>query len=106
VAGFSRPFALAQLEIKQFLFARMYRHRVILPVWKNAERIVRSLFGFFMREPDAMGEEWAQAAKGAEDFGRARLVADYIAGMTDRYALKRAEALLGPQQEGGGECAD
>jgi dGTPase len=97
VAGFSRPFALAQLEIKQFLFARMYRHRVILPVWKNAGRIVRGLFDAFMRKPETMGEEWAVAAQGADEHARARLVADYIAGMTDRYAQKRAATLLGQE---------
>jgi len=101
VVAFSREFALAQMDIKEFLFARMYRHRAILPVWKHAGRIVRGLFDFFMREPGAMAIEWAEAASGADEPARARLVADYIAGMTDRYALARAEKWLEPEAEAG-----
>jgi dGTPase len=101
VVAFSREFALAQMDIKEFLFSRMYRHSAILPVWKHAGRIVRGLFDFFMREPGAMATEWAEAALGADDSARARLVADYIAGMTDRYALARAEKWLEPEVEAG-----
>ena len=97
VVALSREFALAQMDIKEFLFARMYRHRAILPVWKHAGRIVRGLFDFFMREPDAMAVEWAEAASGADEAARARMVADYIAGMTDRYALAQAEKWLEPE---------
>jgi dGTPase len=79
----------------------MYRHSAILPVWKHAGRIVRGLFDFFMREPGAMATEWAEAASGADERARARLVADYIAGMTDRYALARAEKWLEPEAKAG-----
>jgi dGTPase len=89
------------MDIKEFLFARMYRHRAILPVWKDAGRIVRGLFEFFMREPAAMAVEWAETAQGHDEAGRARVVADYIAGMTDRYALARAEKYLEPEPEAG-----
>jgi dGTPase len=101
VVASSREFALAQMDIKEFLFARMYRHRAILPVWKHAGRIVRGLFDFFMREPGAMAMEWAEAAIGADEPARARLVSDYIAGMTDRYALARAEKWLEPETGAG-----
>jgi dGTPase len=97
--AFSAPMEAAQKEIKEFLFARMYRHAAILPVWKNAGKIVRGLFDLYMEKPSAMGAEWAEAAKGCND--RARLVADYIAGMTDRYALAQAKKWL----DGPGELA-
>jgi dGTPase len=95
VAAFSPPMAAAQKDIKRFLFARMYRHSAVMPVWGNAERIVRGLFEVFLARPDAMPEEWAQAARPCDEAGRARVVSDYIAGMTDRYALAQAEKYLG-----------
>lgn len=95
VAGFSPEMAAAQKELKEFLFARMYRHAAILPVWKNAGRIVRGLFEFFLGQPEKMPGEWAEAAKNLDERSRARLIADYIAGMTDRYALAQGEKWLG-----------
>lgn len=75
----------------------MYRHRIVLPVWKSAQTIVRGLFGKFFAEPEAMPEEWAEecALSAHDEAGRARVVSDYIAGMTDRYALAQAEQFLG-----------
>ncbi len=99
VAGFSPEMAAAQKDLKDFLFVRMYRHRVILPVWKSAGRIVRGLFEVFMAEPQKMPEEWAEAAKNVGEVARARLIADYIAGMTDRYALAQARQWLGQPLE-------
>jgi dGTPase len=96
VAAFSAAMAAAQKEIKEFLFARMYRHRMVLPVWKNAGRIVSGLFATFMAAPETMPEEWAQtAAQARTEAERARVVSDYIAGMTDRYALAQARKRLG-----------
>jgi len=99
MAGFSPEMAAAQKDLKDFLFVRMYRHRVILPVWKSAGRIVRGLFEVFMAEPQKMPEEWAEAAKNLGEVARARLIADYIAGMTDRYALAQARQWLGQPLE-------
>jgi dGTPase len=77
----------------------MYRHRIVLPVWKSAQTIVRGLFGKFFADPEAMPEEWAEecalSARCCDEAGRARVVSDYIAGMTDRYALAQAERFLG-----------
>jgi dGTPase len=95
MVGFSPAYEKAKGEIKAFLFIRMYRHAAILPVWKNARRIVRGLFDRFMAQPELMPPEWAAGAAPLDPTPRARLVADYIAGMTDRYALARAESLLG-----------
>jgi dGTPase len=95
VAAFSAAMAAAQKDIKDFLFIRMYRHSAILPVWKNAGRIVRGLFGAFMDDSKNMPAEWAEAADHLDPPARARLIADYIAGMTDRYAVAQADRLLG-----------
>ena len=74
---------LADRDIKAFLFARMYRHPDVKRVREQADSIVRRLFKAFMSDPSAMPPEWAAKA----DQGRARAVADYIAGMTDRFAV-------------------
>jgi dGTPase len=95
VVAFSPEMERAQKAIKDFLFTRMYRHAVVLPVWTNAKKIVRGLFEKFFAEPEAMTDEWAQAARPCDAAGRARVVSDYIAGMTDRYALAQAREWLG-----------
>jgi dGTPase len=98
-AAFSPAMEAAQKEIKHFLFTRMYRHAAVLPVWKNAERIVRGLFEVFFDRPQAMPEEWAQSARPCDEGEKARIVSDYIAGMTDRYALAQATKWLGARFE-------
>ena len=96
MAAFSEPMASAVRQIKEFLFIRMYRHRMVLPVWKNAQRIVRGLFEHFMQNPQDLPAEWAETAQERDETGRARCIADYIAGMTDRYALGQARRWLDP----------
>jgi dGTPase len=99
MAAFSPAMEAAKKDIKEFLFTRMYRHRIVLPVWKSAQTIVRGLFGKFFADPEAMPEEWAEecalSARSSDEAGRARVISDYIAGMTDRYALAQAEKFLG-----------
>ncbi len=82
-------------EVRDFLFARMYRHRAVLPVWKNAQKIVRGLFAHFFAAPECMPDGWAAQALARDEAGRARLVADYIAGMTDVYAMAQARKFMG-----------
>jgi|HubBroStandDraft_2_1064218.scaffolds.fasta_scaffold28608_3 dGTPase len=74
----------ADRDIKAFLFARMYRHPNVRKVRDEADAIVRRLFKAYFSDPSVMPPEWAAKA-GAQ--GRARAVADYIAGMTDRFAI-------------------
>jgi len=81
--------------LREFLFTRMYRHSAVLPVWKKAQRIVRGLFAHFLARPEHMSEPWAGQAQARDESGRARVVADYIAGMTDVYAAGQARRFLG-----------
>ncbi len=53
----------------------------------NARRVVRDLFDVYLLDPGNLPDEWRAEAQGADEAGEARVVADYIAGMTDRYAL-------------------
>jgi dGTPase len=89
--GFSPLLAEAAEAIKAFLFANMYRHPSVARVRDKAERLVRRLFAALFAEPAKMPAEWAQLTAEAEtregEAGRAQAVADYIAGMTDRYAV-------------------
>ncbi len=86
----SKTFEAADRDIKAFLFSHMYRHPKVQAVREKADAIVRRLFAAYMADPAAMPPDWA--AKAGED--RARAVADYIAGMTDRFAVQEHARLF------------
>ena len=86
--------------LRAFLFARMYRHDDVNRETARARRIVADLFAAFLERPERLPEEWRQAAE-TESPGPARLVADYIAGMTDRYAMAEHHRLF---DQAGGLC--
>ena len=87
--AFSPAMAATEAAIKAFLWDNMYRHPELVVIRERAAAIVRDLFGLFSARPALMPSEWAARVAPRDDSGgrRARLVADYIAGMTDRYAL-------------------
>jgi dGTPase len=87
VAGFSRAMAEADLAIKGFLYPRMYRHQRIMRIMGDAERLVCGLFAHYLERRGDMPAEWAQTADEADEAARLSHIADFIAGMTDRYAL-------------------
>ena len=82
--------------LKDFLFARMYRHYRVNRMTSKVGRVVRELFEHYLAEPKCLPDEWRDQAEGAEQAAVARLVADYIAGMTDRYALAEHQKLFDP----------
>ena len=85
--AFSPEMKQADRAIKAFLFPNMYRHPEVLPIRQDAERLVRDLFDTFFADPRKMPEEWLYGLSDLADTGLARRVCDYIAGMTDRYAI-------------------
>ena len=87
VVAFSAAMAEADRTTKDFLFARMYRHPSVLAVRAQANDIVRDLFGHLCAEPGLLPEEWRWELDGASDGRVVRRIADYIAGMTDNYAV-------------------
>ncbi|MBM3653726.1 MAG: deoxyguanosinetriphosphate triphosphohydrolase, partial [Alphaproteobacteria bacterium] len=95
LVGLSPPMAEAQREIKAFLFANMYRHERILGVWERARDAISRLFPAFFEKPELMPAEWAAQAAALQGAERAVAVADYIAGMTDRYALGEVKRVFG-----------
>jgi len=86
-AAFS-PAMGGQIEaLKRFLFAHMYRHpRVMVPIGR-AKEVVTELFAAFSANPSLMPPDWAQLCGAPDDAATGGVVRDYIAGMTDRYAL-------------------
>jgi dGTPase len=89
VVAFSPAMAAADRAIKAFLFPRMYRHPRIVRVMDDAQRVVTDLFAHYMRAPDDL--PWDAPA---ETPAQARRIADFIAGMTDRYALSEHTRLF------------
>ncbi len=86
-------------ELRAFLWNRMYKHFEVCRTMSKVSRIIEDLYGAFIGQPELLPNEWqARLAKegGATDAGRARVIADYIAGMTDRYAVREHERLFDP----------
>lgn len=74
-------------QIREFLFENMYRHWTVRRMRRKAAKIVVELFDIFMDDPQMLPPEW-QAQTGGDTTARARVIADYIAGMTDRFAMQ------------------
>jgi dGTPase len=72
----------------------MYEHWHLNRSHSKARRVVMDLFGLLFAEPNCLPPPWRERAEAAERAARARLVADYIAGMTDRYALDEHRQLF------------
>ncbi|HEY1943672.1 MAG TPA: deoxyguanosinetriphosphate triphosphohydrolase [Roseiarcus sp.] len=96
LVGLSPPLAEADRDIKRFLFANMYRHEEVKRVRETADLIVRRLFAAYVEDIGAMPPDWALKAGDGEAL-RTRAVADYIAGMTDRFALGEYRRLFDPE---------
>lgn len=92
--GFSPNMAAAEKDVKRFLFARVYRHEDVLSVRRLVARVVRDLFTGFQTEPDLMPAPWNKDLGALSEETRARRVCDYIAGMTDRYAIDEHRRLF------------
>ena len=81
--------------LKAFLFASVYRHPRVMRVMTDAEAIVRDLFARYLAKPAEMRGPWRTAAETvADEAARAAVVADFVAGMTDRYAIKEHRRLF------------
>jgi dGTPase len=100
--GFSETMANRHRELKQFLLRHLYRHYRVHRMNRKSQRIINDLFGALFEDlrllpPQQQHDAEARAEAGG-DRGRARVVADYIAGMTDRYAIAEHERLFEPQR--------
>ena len=91
---FSAGMAAMEKELKAFLYKHLYRHAEVMRVRADAEQIVRDLFDAYFADPHAMPDGWREGLDRAEDRIKARSVADFLAGMTDTYALKEHRRLF------------
>jgi len=87
VVAFSPAMAQADRAIKDFLLPRMYRHPRVMRIMRDAEGVVADLFGRYSRDCAELPAEWRPGLDAADAAAGARHIADFIAGMTDRYAL-------------------
>ena len=88
----SPSFAAGKRELERFLFANLYRHHLVNAAFHRARRVLAELFAFWTAHPDALPPEHAARADGV---GLHRAVADYLAGMTDRFALDEHARVCG-----------
>ena len=96
MVGFSPAMCEQSLQLKRFLFANLYRHPQVMETTGLAKQVVRELFGIYLQSPHEMKPRFAAHASAvAGPLERARVVADFIAGMTDRYAGREHERLTG-----------
>ncbi len=95
LAGFSPAIEADLAGLRAFLHQNMYRHYRVNRARSRAKRIVKSLFELFFSEPETLPQEWRRQYEGADQARRARAVCDYIAGMTDRYAMRQYRRLFG-----------
>jgi len=92
--GFSAAMATDIARLKAFLFERVYRHERVMSVMRDAERIVADLFAKYRADPAAMAEAWHAASQRLDDRRRARLICDFVGGMTDRFAIAEHRRLF------------
>jgi dGTPase len=99
LVGFSDQLDRENKALKEFLFERMYRHYRVNRMTSKARRVVADLFTLYVDEPECLPAEWRIGAEQQDRTLRARHVADYIAGMTDRFALDEHRRLFDLYEE-------
>lgn len=99
LGGFSPAMAEAERGLKRFMYDRLYYHPEQVAAAQRAHDVVARLFAAYAQDPGLMPPEW-QASLPESDPGRARLIADFIAGMSDRFAIERCTAIYGERPNG------
>ena len=93
LAGFSEALTAEERELKRFLYQRLYDLPELKPVRKEAERVVADLAAAYRADPALLPQWWQ---RDGDEVQRLRTIGDFIAGMTDRFAIARHEELVGP----------
>ena len=94
IVAFTAELAGADRDIKNFLFPQMYRQADVLRIRGHADRIVRDLFERLCSDPALLPEEWGRRLEALSEAQFRRRIADYIAGMTDRFAMNEHRRLF------------
>ena len=93
IVGFSDVMLEQHIELKSFLMKNLYRHEKVLEMTSQAKAVIELLFQQYMEQPKKMSEEFYQKALMYKYKNKARIVADYISGMTDRFAIREHKRL-------------
>jgi dGTPase len=93
LAGFSEGLAAEERELKRFLYDRLYGLAELQPIRREAERVVANLATAYRDDPGLLPSWWQ---RGGDAVQQLRTIGDFIAGMTDRFAIARHEELIGP----------
>ncbi|MGH6862174.1 MAG: deoxyguanosinetriphosphate triphosphohydrolase, partial [Phyllobacterium sp.] len=94
IVAFSAPMREQEKALKAFLYKNLYFHDSVVRVRKSADRIVRDLFDAYLADESAMPEGWRDGQNHEDPSAHARLVADFLAGMTDTYAVREHRRLF------------
>jgi dGTPase len=94
VVAFSDAMRQKERALRRFLFQRMYRHFKVNRMTQKVRRVVRELFEQYTQAPNCLPQEWRLQAEALDAPQRARVIGDYIAGMTDRYAIEEHRKLF------------
>jgi dGTPase len=94
LVAFSLPMIERLARLRAFLYERMYRHWRVNRTRSQARRILAEMFTLFVQEPEVLPTEWFGRLQNRDPAGRARVVCDYIAGMTDRFAIEEHRRLF------------
>jgi dGTPase len=93
LAGFSTDISKANNELKKFLRKNMYQHYRVTRMSLKSQKVINELFSIYTEHPDTLPERYAEEI---EQHGLIRTVTDFIAGMTDRFALEEYKKLTDP----------
>lgn len=94
IIAFGRNISNAVAELKEFLAERMYRHYLVNRMGSKAKRVVTDLFELYISEPECLPTDWNEKAPEPNSAETARVVSDFIAGMTDRFAFREHAKLF------------
>jgi len=99
LAAFSATMAANERQVKTFLYRRLYYHEEQLVTADRARKVIAKLFAAYSQDPSLLPPRWLESLPGAEP-AHSRHIADFIAGMTDRYAMERYRQVYGSVPEG------
>ena len=95
LAQFSEKMAAEIADLRRFLFAKVYKNAAIVRKMTEAQRVLRELYDYFAEHPEDMNLETGRKEEIADPIAGQRVVGDFVAGMTDMFALKKHAALFG-----------
>ena len=96
VIGFSEEMSRRNRELKDFLYTKMYRHYRVVRMQVKAEQLIDDIFNAYRKEPSTLPEQFQVII---DQRGLERTICDYIAGMTDRYAIEEHQKLFNPLEK-------